>query len=259
MANMRRSIAGRMFGLDHADRLIQGKRLIGRSGVDPMPLAELGDDFLGDVIADQWGVTKGSDAAAVDFAALASGTGGVVRATTGAGAGASMAANGVQLHSFLNWKASSGDLAMTARLKMSAIATIAVFVGFTDQIASLEMPIHASGSGNGLTTNATDAVGFFFDTSMTDDVWWCSGVKADTDATPVSTALAPVADTYQQFRVEVDTAGTATFYIGGRSYGTVANAVTTSVALTPVVAAFRRSAASATIDVDFIHVESGRG
>lgn len=258
MANMRRSIVGRMLGLDHQDRLIQGRRIIGRSAIDPEPLAEFGDDFIGDVIADQWGVTKGSDAAAVDFAALASGIGGIVRATTGAGAGASMAANGVQLHSFLNWRASTGELAMTARLKMSSIATIAVFVGFTDQIAALEMPIHASGSGNGITTNATDAVGFFFDTSMTDDTWWCAGVKADTDATPVNTALAPVADTFQQFRVEVDTAGTATFYINGKTYGTVANALTTSVALTPVVAAFRRSAASATVDVDFIHVESAR-
>ena len=45
---------------------------------------------------------------------------------------------------------------------------------------------------NGITTNATDGLGFFFDTSMTDDAWWISGVANDVDAVHQNTTFAPV-------------------------------------------------------------------
>ena len=216
------------------------------------------DDFLGDVIADEWAVAKGSDGSAVDFAHL-TGVNGMLRATTGAGAGGSMAANGVQLHSALQWKANQGGLVFEARVKISAITNISLFVGLTDQIAALEMPIHSAASANTITTNATDAVGFFFDTSMTDDNFWTAGVKADTDATHADTAIAPVADTYIVLRVEVDSSGNAKFFVDGVQKGSVmANAVTATVALTPVVAAFTRTAASATVEVDYVLTQATR-
>jgi hypothetical protein len=215
------------------------------------------DDFLGDVIADQWGVDKGSDGSAANFALSAS-VNGMLRATCGAGAGASMAANGVQLHQALQWKANAGNLEMEARIKLSAITNIAVFVGFTDQIAALEMPIHSAASANTITTNATDAVGFFFDTSMTDDKFWLAGVKADTAGTHVNSTIAPVANTWVRLKIEVDSSGNATGFINGVKVGVVANAVTATVALTPVVAAFTRSAATATIDVDYIDINASR-
>lgn len=255
MAKMLRSVVGRRFGLDAGYRLVSDERVITPHPRNPMSIVRFSDHFIGDVIADQWGVAKGSDAACVDFAVSAT-TGGMVRATMGAGAGASMAVNGVQLHSFLNWKANQGELAFDCRVKIGAITTVAVFVGLTDQIAALEMPIHSAASANTITTNATDAVGFFFDTSMADDYWWCAGVKNDTDATHVSSAIAPTADTYQRLRVECDKSGNATFFIDGKTVGTVSNAVTASVALTPVIAAFRRAASSTTIDVDYIDVQA---
>lgn len=214
------------------------------------------DDFLGDVIADEWGVNKGSDAATVNFAVSAA-VGGMVQATCGAGAGVSYAANGVLLNQFLQWKANAGNLEMEARVKISAITNIALFVGFTDTL-SLEMPINSAASANTLTSTATDAVGLMFDTSMTADTFWGVGVKADTDGTAVNSSIAPVADTWIRLKVELDASGNATFYINGVRVGTMANACTATVAMTPVIAAFTRSAATATVSVDYIDINSNR-
>lgn len=248
------SIKSKLIGADRNRVLIATEGVVaGRHRV-----VEHFDDFVGDLITDEWGVNKGSDAATVNFAHLA-GVNGVVRATTGASATGTMAVNGVQLYSALSWKANQGNLSMEARLKISAITNINLFVGFTDQIAALEAPIISAGSANTITTNATDAVGFMFDTSMTDDVFWLTGVKNDTDATPQKSTVAPVADTYVRLRIDVGSTGGADFYINGARAGTaMANAVTATVALTPVVAAFTRTAASANVDVDYIQILATR-
>lgn len=214
------------------------------------------DDFVGDVIADQWAVAKGSDAACVDFAVVA-GVNGVAQATMGAGAGASMAANGVQLHSQLSWKANSGGLVMETRVQLAAITNVALFVGFTDQIASLEMPFTLGGS-DALTSNATDAVGFLFDTAADTDNWWAVGVANDVDGTKVNSGLAPTAATYDTLRVEVDTGGLAMFWINNTKIGTMSASVTPTVALTPVIAGFRRTASSTTVLADYVFAQSAR-
>lgn len=222
-----------------------------------VPTPRLFDDFLGDVIADQFGVRKGSDAACADFA-IAVAVNGTLAATTGAGAGASMAVNGVQLEHELNWKPNQGNLMFEARVKMSAITTVALFVGLTDQKASLEMPA-TLGSSDALTTNFTDGVGFLFDTSADTDNIWLVGVAADTDATKQDTSLAFVADTYRTLRIEIDTSGNATFFVDGVQRGTImASATTATVALTPVIAGFSRAAASRVFTADYILVQADR-
>lgn len=247
------TIKVREVGLDDDRVLVAERGLVhGKSRV-----VNYFDDFLGDVIADQWGVDKGSDGAAANFA-ISAAVNGMVRATTGAGAGASMAANGVQLHQQLLWKANMGNLEMEARVKISAITTVALFVGFTDQIGSLEAPITSAASADTITTNATDAVGFMFDTAMSTDTIWLVGVKNDVDATKANSAVAPVADTWITLKVELDTSGNATFYINGAKKGTVSAAVTATVALTPVVTCFRRAAESITCDVDYIDIYASR-
>jgi hypothetical protein len=173
---------------------------------------------------------------------------------------ASMAVSGVQLDNGLIWKADKGNLVFEARVKMSAITTIAVFIGLTDQVSALEMPIQSAASANTLTTNATDAVGFMFDTSMTADNWWLVGVANNTDATHQNTAVAPVADTYATFRIEISTTGVATFYYNGTAVGTtMTGAVTATVALTPVIAGFNRTTTGTpTLTADYIHVSADR-
>jgi hypothetical protein len=222
-------------------------------------IIRLQDDFLGDVLADQWNGQVGSDPQVVTPAILAGQARGLVRMTTGDDAAADMATNGVQLESALNWQASLGYLIFEARIAISAITNVAVFVGFTDQVAALEMPIQAASSADTLTTNATDAVGVMFDTAMSTDNWWLVGVDSNVDATAQNAGVAPTAGTMETWRIVVASDGRAWFYRNGAVVGTVMSAaVTPSVALTPVIAAFSRGAASRNIDVDYIVIQSPR-
>jgi hypothetical protein len=99
-----------------------------------------------------------------------------------------------------------------------------------------------------------------FDTAMATDNWWLVGVANNVDATPQDSGSAPVAGTYQTWRIEVATSGTAKFFLNGALVGSsMSGAVTASVLLTPVVAAFSLGAASRNIDTDFIDVSMARG
>jgi hypothetical protein len=214
------------------------------------------DDFLGDVLADQWASANGSDGQVV-APAISAIARGVMVMTTGDDAAASMAVNGVQLHSGRNWAANQNGLVAEFRVKMSAITAVTVFVGLTDNSTTLEMPF-TLGASNALTSNATDAVGVLFDTNADDDNWWLVGVDSDADATHEDAGVAPGADTYETWRIEVTSGGVATFYRNGAAIGSAMTAaVTPSVPLTPVVAAFS-GAASRTITVDYIKLEAIR-
>lgn len=216
------------------------------------------DDFIGDVIADQWGVVEGTDSATSDAAILAGGIGGILRITTG-DAGTGLAADQIQLVQALQWQASNGGLFAEARFKMSAITTCWAFFGFTD-VLTLEAPVISAGSADTITTNASDAVGFMFDTRMDADTWWLVGVAGDTDATKQNSGLSPVADTYAVFRVEVSSAGVATFFYNGAEIGSpMSGAVTAGADLTPYISFGKTSvAASMTADVDYIAVGMNR-
>ena len=265
------SLWGQKLGLDTAERLVApaGFRA-GAHGsqfdyVSPSRVV-FHDDFLGDTLNTfNWhSPTKGSDGATVDFA-ISQDVNGKIVGTTGAGSGASMAANGILIDGGLTWKAGTqGPLDFQTRLQISAITNICLYAGFTDQVSTLEMPFTISGST--VTSNATDAVGFLFDTAATAATWKLLGVANDVDATlqeavqSTSTATtAPVAATYTTLRVTVATDGSATFFINGNPVGTrMAGAVTSTVALAPVIAVFSRTTASPTCTVDYVHVSGGR-
>lgn len=220
---------------------------------------EVRDDFLGDEIdAFKWQSFQGTDASCQQAIAYADQVNGVIRFTTGADAGATMALNGSQVQGHLNWRASNAGLTCEIRLALDAITNVAVYLGFTDQCDSLEMPFTMA-AGDVLTSNATDAVGVLFDTDATTDNWWLVGVAADIDATKQNSALAPVAATFETWRIDVTTAGVARFYRNGTLIGTaMAAAVTAAVKLTPIIAAFSRGAASRNIDVDEVLIQQQR-
>lgn len=219
----------------------------------------LQDDYLGEEIDGyRWQSLIGTDASCRQATVLADQASGVVRLTTGADAGASMAANGVQLQSRLNWKGNLGGLVWEGKVTMSSITSVCVFVGLTDQVSSLEMPFTLA-AGDALTTNATDAVGVLFDTAADTDNWWLVGVTSGVAATKQNTGVAPVASTFETWRIEVQTNGTALFYRNGTLVGTaMSGAVGPSVLLTPVIAAFARTSTSRDIDVDFQSVAQQR-
>jgi len=222
-------------------------------------LVTAADDFLGEEINGYlWQTLIGTDATCSQAVVLADQNNGVARLTTGADAGATMALNGVQLQGRLNWSASKGCLSWEADIAISAITSVCVFIGFTDQVAALEMPF-TLGAGDALTSNATDAAGVLFDTAADTDNWWLVGVKADVDATKQNTAVAPAAGVSERWRIDIDAASNATFYRNGTAVGTVlADALTASASLAPVVAAFARGAASRTIDIDQIFIQQQR-
>lgn len=271
MTQMQTSIHGREFGLDTQRRAMSPRGFVagehGNQIAFPSPTRVVQfDDFLGDTInTDLYSnPTKGSDGATVDFA-IVQDISGKLRGTTGAGAGASMAINGIQISGGLNWRASQGGLSMQARVQTAAISTLCYYVGFTDQVSSLEMPFTIS--GDVITSNATDAVGILYDTAATASTFKLLGVKNDVDtlaleasksATNLTTA--PVAATWVTLRVSLSSAGAASFFIDGLPVGgaNLPNAVSTNIPLAPVVAVFRRSAASTTMDIDYLAVEGNR-
>ena len=268
--NILKSIHGRILGYGQRDAsgrnpvIAAGGLVSGVNGaqrrIGDQKYVELFDDFLGDVIADQWHLLEGTDSTETNAAVLAGGIGGQLRITTG-DAGTGLAADMAQVTGgLLQWQASNGDLIMEARIKLSAITTCYVFVGFTDLAATLEAPIESAASANTLTSNATDAVGFMFDTRMTDDKWWLVGVKANTDATHENTGYAPVADTFETLRIEVTAEGVATFYRNGVPVGSpMTAAITPGTDLTPTINVSKTSvAASMTAEVDYVHVSMAR-
>lgn len=263
MTQILTSIHGRGCGLGEANAA--GRQLVNRGGfvagehgsqfAMPAPgIVSFTDDFIGDALDARWNIVEGTDSATSDAAILAGGIGGILRFTTG-DAGTGTAADMVQMTQALQWQASNGGLAVEARFKLSAITTCYVFFGFTD-VVTLEAPIVSAASGDTFTTTATDAVGIMFDTRMSTDTWWLTGVATDVDATMQNTGVAPVADTFETWRIEVSATGVASFFRNGVQVGSaMTGAVTAAADLTPTFNVSKTSVtASMTADMDYIHV-----
>lgn len=270
MSQIITSLHGREAGLDDQRRLLvpQGLRL-GSHGKQITIASPLEVGFMADFDGSSqafsttpvngWLARKGTTNA-VDWTVTPA-PGGTVVGKVG-DTTASMAVSGVQLSRGLNWKANQGQLSAEFRFKTGIITNIAWFLGFTDQEAALEMPINSAASADTFTTNATDAVGVMFDTAMAADTWWLTGVANDVDATMQNSGFAPVADTYETWRIEINATGVAVFFRNGVQVGTaLSGAVTPTVALTPVIAGFNRTTANGATTIgtaDYIHVSGLR-
>lgn len=266
MSKILTSIHGRKLGLDHDGRLVAPAGIVsGENGSQyalPGPASvSLFDDFTNGFNTSTWQAVEGTDSATSNAAILSGGIGGVLRLTTGdAGTGYAADAEQITQHSLM-WQASNGNLVFEAKVKLSAITTCYAFLGFTDTVAAaLEAPITSAGSANTITTNASDAVGFMFDTNMDDDNWWLVGVKGNTDAVHQDTGFAPVAGTYEVLRIELATTGDAVFYRNGVQVGTkMMNAITAATDLTAIFTVSKLSVTtSMTMDVDYINISMNR-
>jgi len=259
MANFRHQIEihGDRIGLTEQNELVVKARPIGE--VSRYRRVEWFDDFIGDTINTTYAGVAGSDPQALVAACIAGSVGGQAKIVTGDDATTTMAVNGAQFGSSLNFSSASGLLMMETRIKISAITDISLFVGFTDRASgTLEMPIQSNASGNTLISTATDAVGFMFDTAMTTDNIWAVGVDSDVDATAVNTGLAFVADTFKVLRVELASDGVAMFYIDGTAVARLTGACGNDVPLTPYIGGFSLGAASRDITWDYLHVTQDR-
>lgn len=210
------------------------------------------DHFLGDALDARWGLAEGTDSATIDAAIVSGAAGGKLRITSG-DAGTGLAADLAQFVGELQYAAARGGIDFEVKLQLSRITNAYLFVGFTDNKA-LEAPVISASSADTITTNASDAVGFMFDTNMASDVFHLVGVKTDVDATRQNSNIAPVAATDVTLRVTGDADGNAAFYINGVQVGTVmANAFSPSVALAPVICLGQfTGTTSITSDVDYV-------
>lgn len=215
------------------------------------------DDFLGDVVGDAWNfVETDTDATG---AVLAGAIGGAFQITPGNDdANGTVLTDLAGITSYLNWQASNGGLVMQARIKASRITDAYYFVGFTD-VGTIEAPIICN-TAETITTNATDACGFLFDTNFTADTWHLVGVATNTDATAQILTAAPVAADYETLRIEISAAGVATFYRNGRQVGTrMTGAVTAGADLTPCIyASSLETTTPQTLDIDYVLVAMNR-
>jgi hypothetical protein len=156
-------------------------------------------------------------------------------------------------------QADRGGLIFETRLHINTlITTVSVIAGLTD-VTTLEEPFTINAAA--YTSNATDAAVFVYDTSATTDEWHMCAVDGDTDDTGcAATGTAPVADTYQTLRIEVDVDGnTIRYYIDGALEGTLTGGgVSPDVNLFATVIACATTTTSKTVDVDYIYVGHNR-
>lgn len=229
-------------------------RFAGTGGIEIPDGPQLLDDFLGDTLhADFWAtnVSAGATAFAVNVQRE-----GVIRGATGATDDEKS-----EIAGEIIWLPSQG-LVFEARVKISAITTVAVNVGLSDAKSEGASLIATTLSGITLTTTASNGVFWLFDTDATNDNWHAAGVKADVDTAIANSAIAPVAATYDRLRIEVDTSGNAVAKILDDAqphvvrYQTyLANAVTAGTLLAPYIAVQARAAtASRDLDVDYVRV-----
>jgi hypothetical protein len=243
-----KQLHGSLCGITKDNEIMVGNSLLTSSMRNVVQLKE---DFLGDVIPDQFSAAQGTDGQGAIAVVVAGAEGGAVRLQSGDTV--TVAESLSSLTHGLNWKSTNGLLVFEAGVTpVTSVADVCYFVGLTDTLATttLEEPITLSGTT--YTTNATDAVGFVYDTNATTDVFYAKGVKADTDSAAVALDL-PVAGTKIHFRIEIDSAGVALFYVNGTLRGRIADAVTPTVALTPIVCVMARTTTVKPIDVDYIN------
>lgn len=245
----------------HWDASVSEFKTVGSAKVNLRSRFELFDDFLQQTLAETdtpWILNSGNDAEAIDPAINAQECG-VVRVTTGDADGTT-ANDGSQLICHIPVQGDSGGLVFEARLHINtAVTDISVCVGLTD-VTGLEEPFTIAGGS--ITSTATDAVCFVYDTAATTDEWFACAVDGDTDDTGnVTTTVAPTADTYQVFRIEVSADGaTIAFYIDGTLRITLSGAagVSPDVNLYATVIACATTTTSKTVDVDYIYVGHDR-
>ncbi len=209
------------------------------------------DDFLGDLLEDGW--NQQADTGGTVALATVPGTSGTVTLTTDG-----TDDDTIMIAHELNWKASQG-LVFECRLKTDVVTTLGLFVGLTDAKVETSPALPITRQTTVSVAEATDAVGFVFDTDSTSDTLFGSGVKAGTLIADQGASTAYAAGTYVTLRIEISTAGAASFYVDGTQIGaTTADAVTTTVALTPYIGHANRGAFAHVTTVDYVYVSGAR-
>ena len=158
-----------------------------------------------------------------------------------------------------------GGIVLEARVRLAVITTGEVFIGFSDvntDLAIIEGAI-CHGDTITITLTASDLIGFLMATDLTDVSDWHGvyngGTKTgETVATSLDFDAAPVAGEWVVLRLEIDSNGTARWYVNGVLKQTVEGAVSTTVDLCAHVLVESKTTAVKTMDVDYVRVTANR-
>ena len=156
----------------------------------------------------------------------------------------------------------NGALAVEVRLELPALTARNIFVVFmvTRADAAVE-PVTLTGST--LTKVATDYCGFVFDSQLTASTEWhgvYSGgsTTGPTDTTEMDLDVNATAAESQVLRVEIDSNGTARWYIDGALVQTVENAVSTTARQAGGIGIWSTTNTTGLVDADYLAVEANR-
>ena len=158
-----------------------------------------------------------------------------------------------------------GPLVAEARVQLDNLDTKEVFFGFTDidpDVLSIETDV-MTGASTTLTLTASDICGFFLSAELTDDEDWHmvyngGTTTGETTSTSVDADDDAVAGEWQVLRLEIDTNGTARWYIDGVLKQTKTGAASTSVNMALILGVEAKGAAIENLDVDYLLVQANR-
>jgi hypothetical protein len=161
------------------------------------------------------------------------------------------------------FRAADGGCWMEARVKMAAITTPAVFVGFSQLMAVTTPVMPLEFATATMTYGAGCVAGMVFDADATTADWRAgfgnhSAVVSGADANGTRAYQAPVADTWDIIKVEIGADGGASCYLNGRLIKHVDDAIVTTDILHAVVMVENRSGATNTLELDYFKAEGGR-
>lgn len=215
------------------------------------------DDFNGAAVDTfKWNSVKGSDAATA-VAILAATNNGILRLTTGAGSTHTMAVNGAQITSGRNLLISDSGTRFETRLgKISALTSQSICFGLADA-TTLNAPFTRTTATT--TANATNAACFLQDAASTNTHLYAVAVNAGGAAQSVALNVDVDTAAHHVYRIEIDSAGNALFYIDGALVATIALAVATTAVLCPSVGMFSEvTTGSQTLDIDYVMAQQVR-
>jgi hypothetical protein len=199
------------------------------------------DDFLGDLLADEWAPTNANGGTE----AITAASGGTLTLTT-----ATTDHDRSIIGTALNWYPAQNCI-MEARVKVDSIADVGIFVGFSDAVTEANDTVPFNINGTTVEDTATNGVGFCYSTDATTDKWYIVNTNAGTQGGTIM-ANAPVAATYETFRVAVDAAGNATYYRNDALVGYKALAVATTSTFSPVLSCITHTTAAKVLSVDYV-------
>jgi len=159
----------------------------------------------------------------------------------------------------------NGPIVLEARVQLDNIDTKEVFFGLSDidpDTLSIETDV-MTGATTTLTLTASDLCGFFLSAELTDDEDWHmvyngGRTTGETTSTSVDADDDAVAAEWQVLRLEIDTNGTARWYIDGVLKQTKTGAVSTTTVMGVCLGVEAKGNAIENLDVDYLLVTANR-